>query len=132
MNFGDGPWTPLSGTFGKLLCPCRMFFRAQYSPTRRWTRQWWSNSVEVFTPLAHVKALGINISAGGMGMFAVANLPVGSEVEIEFEAPSLRKKHRIRGIIRHRALYLYGVEFMAKPLATLRPPLEKSEAERHE
>ena len=115
----------MSGIFGKLLCPGRMFFRAQYSPTRRWTRQWWSNSVEVFTPLAHVKALGINISAGGMGMFAVANLPVGSEVEIEFEAPSLRKKHRIRGIIRHRALYLYGVEFSGETTGNAQATVRK-------
>jgi hypothetical protein len=107
-----------------------MFFRAQYSPSRRWTRQWWSNSVEVFTPFAHMKALGINISAGGMGMFAVANLPVGSEVEIEFEAPHLQKRHRIRGIIRHRALYLYGVEFVAKPFTALAPRSDNSATER--
>jgi len=77
-----------------------------------------------------MKALGINISAGGMGMFAVANLPVGSEVEIEFEAPHLRKRHRIRGIIRHRALYLYGIEFVAKPFASMAPQSDESATER--
>jgi hypothetical protein len=89
-----------------------MFFRSQYSTPRRWPRQWWNSSVEVFTSSAHVKALGMNISAGGMGLFAVANLHVGSPIEIEFESPQSGKRHRLRGIVRHRALYLYGVEFV--------------------
>lgn len=89
-----------------------MFFRTQYSIPRRWPRQWWNNSVEVFTGSAHVKALGMNISVGGMGIFAVANLHVGSPIEIEFESPQSGKRHRLHAIIRHRALYLYGVEFV--------------------
>ena len=91
-----------------------MLFRTNYSAERRWPRQWWNSSVEVFTTSAHVKALGINISLGGMGLFAVANLHVGSPVEIEFESPASGKRHRLSGIVRHRALYLYGVEFLTK------------------
>jgi PilZ domain-containing protein len=91
-----------------------MLFRTNYSAERRWPRQWWNSSVEVFTTSAHVKALGINISLGGMGLFAVANLHVGSPVEIEFESPISGKRHRLSGIVRHRALYLYGVEFLTK------------------
>lgn len=89
-----------------------MFFRTQYSISRRWPRQWWNNSVEVITASTHVKALGMNISVGGMGLFAVANLHVGSPIEIEFDSPQSGKKHRLHGIVRHRALYLYGVEFV--------------------
>ena len=89
-----------------------MLFRTNYSAERRWPRQWWNNSVEVFTSSAHVKALGMNISVGGMGLFAVANLHVGSPIELEFESPQSGKRHRLRAIIRHRALYLYGVEFV--------------------
>lgn len=92
-----------------------MFFRTQYSMARRWPRQWWNSSVEVFTTSAHVKALGMNISVGGMGLFAVANLHVGSAIEIEFQSPESGKRHRLRGIVRHRALYLYGIEFISKP-----------------
>jgi PilZ domain-containing protein len=93
----------------------RMLFRNQYSPTRRSPRQWWNSSVEVFTASSHVKAIGMNISDGGMGLFAVANLAVGSEIELEFRVPETGIKTRLAGTIRHRALYLYGVEFLAQP-----------------
>ncbi len=92
-----------------------MLFRTNYSAERRWPRQWWNSSVEVFTASAHVKALGMNISVGGMGLFAVANLHVGSDIEVEFDSPNSGQKHRIRGVVRHRALYLYGIEFVNKP-----------------
>ncbi len=111
MNFGDGLPTSSRRHLGRATLPW-MFFRAQYSIPRRWPRQWWNNSVEVFTTSAHVKALGMNISVGGMGLFAVANLHVGSPIEVEFESPQSGKRHRLRGIVRHRALYLYGVEFV--------------------
>jgi hypothetical protein len=114
MNFGDGLPTSSPDRVRQLLC-LSMLFRTNYSAERRWPRQWWNSSVEVFTTSAHVKALGINISLGGMGLFAVANLHVGSPVEIEFESPESGKRHRLSGIVRHRALYLYGVEFLTKP-----------------
>lgn len=115
MNFSDGLPTSSPGNPRQLLCLSRMLFRANYSAERRWPRQWWNNSVEVFTTSAHVKALGMNISVGGMGLFAVANLHVGSNIEVEFDSPNSGQRHRIRGIVRHRALYLYGVEFLTKP-----------------
>ncbi len=94
-----------------------MLFRTKYSPSRRWKRQWWNRSVEVFTDSSHVKAIATNISVGGMGLFAVANLRVGSQIELEFDAPQAGKRHRLSGIVRHRALYLYGIEFVRKPLS---------------
>ncbi len=87
-----------------------MFFRNRYSVARRWPRHWWNSSVEVFTPAAHVRAIGMNISAGGMGLFAVANLQVGTHIEVEFEY-RVGSKRRMHGIVRHRALYLYGIQF---------------------
>ena len=105
-----------------------MFFRANYSPARRWPRQWWNSSVEVFTPSAHVKALGMNISLGGMGLFAVAHLRVGSNVEVEFQSPHSGQRHRIRGVVRHRAMYLYGVEFVTKPQFAAIPSASNFEA----
>ncbi len=87
-----------------------MLFRNRYSVARRWPRHWWSSSVEVFTPAAHVRAIGMNISTGGMGLFAVANLHVGTHIEVEFEYRA-GSKRRMRGIVRHRALYLYGIQF---------------------
>ena len=91
-----------------------MILRSSHAPARRWTRQWWDSSVEVFTTSAQVKAVGLNISDGGMGLFAVANLHVGSQIEVEFRSPRSGEKHRRRGTVRHRALYLYGIEFLRK------------------
>jgi PilZ domain len=89
-----------------------MIFKRSHSPTRRSRRQWINTSVQVFTGFAQLNALGINLSDGGMGLFAIANLPVGSQVQIEFVPPKTKTPVRMPAMIRHRALYLYGVEFL--------------------
>jgi hypothetical protein len=91
-----------------------MLFRSQYSRARRSPRHWWNSSVDVFTASTHVKAIGMNISGGGMGLFAVANLPVGSLIEVEFPSPESGLRTRLPGAIRHRALYLSGIEFLSQ------------------
>ena len=98
-----------------------MLFRSNYSPARRWSRQWWNRSVDVFADATHVKAIATNISVGGMGLFAVANLHVGSRIEVEFQAPQSGKTHRLSGVVRHRALYLYGIEFVREHSSCLDP-----------
>jgi PilZ domain len=67
----------------------------------------------VLTPTAHMDALGVNLSEGGMCFFSVANLRVGSHVDIEFRPPQAEEPVRVSGKIRHRALYLYGIEFLS-------------------
>jgi PilZ domain-containing protein len=57
-------------------------------------------------------ALGINLSEGGMCLFTVANLRIGSQIEIEFLPPRSKELVRVSGRVRHRALYLYGIEFL--------------------
>lgn len=54
-----------------------------------------------------------------MGLFAVANLPVGSQIEVEFPSPASGLRTRLPGTVIHRALYLYGIEFL--PEAENRP-----------
>lgn len=49
-----------------------------------------------------------------MGLFAVANLAVGSQIEVEFPSPESGLRTRLPGTIRHRALYLYGIEFLSE------------------
>lgn len=57
-------------------------------------------------------ALGINISEDGMGVFTVANMEIGSQVQVEFRTPEAPASFtRIAGAVRYRALYLYGIEF---------------------
>lgn len=113
-----------------------MIFRRNYSAVRRSPRQWWNSSVEVFTDSARVKAVGVNISDGGMCLFAVANLHVGSSVEVAYHEAESKKRVHLRGTVRHRALYLYGIEFFdgsesgtnplqrAIPNATVPSPLQ--------
>ena len=75
-------------------------------------RQFLNTSVRVITEIGAMDAIGINISQGGMGLFTVANLALGSPIEIEFRTPEGPMSFkRVAGTVRHRALYLYGIEF---------------------
>jgi hypothetical protein len=75
-------------------------------------RQLLNTSVRVITKHGSMDALGINISEDGMGVFTVANLEIGSQVEVEFRtAKTGASCTRIAGAVRYRALYLYGIEF---------------------
>ena len=82
---------------------------------RRRQRQLLNTSVRVFSGSRHLDALGINVSDSGMCLFAIANLPVGAQIEIEFLPQRCTERIRISGMVRHRALYLYGIEFLVDP-----------------
>jgi hypothetical protein len=57
-------------------------------------------------------AIGINISESGMGLFTVAHLGLGTHIEVEFRRPEKPASFtRLPAVVRHRALYLYGIEF---------------------
>ncbi|HTJ86383.1 MAG TPA: PilZ domain-containing protein [Terriglobales bacterium] len=91
-----------------------MIFKRSFPVTRRTQRQWINTTVRVLTPSAHMDALGVNLSEGGMCLFSVANLSVGSHIDIEFVPRRGHEPVRVSGKIRHRALYLYGIEFMSE------------------
>jgi hypothetical protein len=65
-----------------------------------------------------VDALSINVSDGGMYLFAAAHLGIGTQIEISFR---LGEKGLVRtwGIVRRRALYLYGIEFLKDHIAAV-------------
>jgi len=90
-----------------------MFLKRNFQPERRSHRQWINTSVQVFAGPGHMEALGVNLSDGGMCLFAIANLHVGSRIDIEYRPPHASDKVRVTGVVRHRALYLYGVEFLS-------------------
>lgn len=93
-----------------------MFLRRNFKQDRRRrNRQLLNTSVRVFTKSGCLEALGINISDHGMCLFTLANLPVNSQIQLEFLPPQCPKRMRISGTVRHRALYLYGIEFQASP-----------------
>ena len=79
---------------------------------RRRQRQLLNTSVQIFKGSACIDALGINLSDVGMGLFTLANLALGSQVQVEFVPPGRKERVRIPGTVRYRALYLYGIEFI--------------------
>jgi hypothetical protein len=89
-----------------------MLLRRTFKPDRRRNRrQLFNTSVRVFTRAGSLDALGINISDVGMCVFTMANLPIGSQIQVEFVPIHRKGVTRISATVRHRALYLYGIEF---------------------
>lgn len=84
---------------------------------RRWQRYPFDASVRVVVDHAPDKTVvngrGVHFSEGGICLFAAANLPVGSQVKVEFKTPHTDEPVRIRGKVRNRSVYLYGVEFLS-------------------
>jgi hypothetical protein len=58
-------------------------------------------------------ARGVTLSPGGMSLITLSNLPLGSQIDVEFMPPSSQEIVRLSGTVRSRALYLYGIEFFA-------------------
>jgi hypothetical protein len=79
---------------------------------RRTQRQWLTVPVHIDTRGARIDGISINVSKSGMYLFAAANLPVGSEMKMVYWDPNRRIQVQTCGIIRRRALYLYGIEFL--------------------
>jgi hypothetical protein len=80
---------------------------------RRWKRYSLNTSIRVLTDTAVINGRGIRMSEGGICLFAVVDLPVGSLIKVEFTNPGSRHPVRVHGAVRNRAVYLYGVEFLA-------------------
>jgi hypothetical protein len=65
-----------------------MFLRRNFKQDRRRRkRQLLNTSVRVFTKSGCIEALGVNISDVGMCLFTMANLPLGSQIQVEFLPP---------------------------------------------
>ena len=91
-----------------------MFLKRNFGPDRRRRkRQLLNTSVRVLSEHGPLEALGINISDVGMSLFTIANLELDSRIQIELLMPQSTERVQIEGIIRHRALYLYGVGFVS-------------------
>jgi hypothetical protein len=61
-----------------------------------------------------IDALGNVIGEGGVSLFIVAELPVGVEVEMVFTYSHSAQPIRMRGVVRNRAAYLFGIEFLVQ------------------
>jgi hypothetical protein len=84
---------------------------------RRWERQPFDAPLRVVVDHSAEKTIvparGVRLSEGGICLFAAANLPVGSHIKVEFTNPRTDESIRVRGKIRNRTVYLYGVEFLS-------------------
>src|SRR5882672_11861315 len=87
---------------------------------RRWQRFPFDGSVRVEVEHSVVATVvdgrGVRFSEGGICLFAAANPPVGSQVKVEFKTPHTHEPVRVRGKVRNRSVYLYGVEFLSDKL----------------
>lgn len=59
-----------------------------------------------------VNGRGSDISEGGLLIFAGVELKEGEEIFVEFTPPYSGEPIRVRGVVRNRTGYKYGVEFL--------------------
>ena len=90
---------------------------ARSKDQRQSPRQWVTVPVVLQNGGECVDALSINVSDGGMYLFAAANLGIGTQIEISFRLPGEKELVRTWGTVRRRALYLYGIEFLKDHIA---------------
>jgi hypothetical protein len=79
---------------------------------RRAERYWFNRSLRVITDSAVIEGQGVCISEGGMCVFSLTRLPIGAQIHIEMAMPPQGKVLRMPALVRYRAVYLYGVEFL--------------------
>ena len=89
-----------------------IFKRTFKADRRRQRRQILNTSVHIIAETAQLDALGINLSDVGMCLFVMANLPLKSQIQVEFLLPRSTEPVRLSATVRYRALYLYGIEFL--------------------
>jgi PilZ domain len=106
--------------FSRVVAGVRVHYRGTNDGKRRWRRHKSDAPIKILadnTGEAHViEGRCVQVSEGGMCFFALGNFTPGTEVCLEFvspssDAPDSGKPGRIRGTIRNRAVYLYGVEY---------------------
>lgn len=85
--------------------------------TRRWPRLHLDVPIRVIvhgpSKTSVIVARGNELNEGGMALTAGVELNLGDQTEIEFTPPYAGSPIRIRGIVRNRKGYRYGMEFVA-------------------
>lgn len=89
---------------------------------RRSTRQWIAVPVRIHAGELRVDGVTINVSEHGIYLFAAANLAVGTQIEIAYRPPRANKTVSACGIVRRRAVFLYGIEFLSDDTAPVDIP----------
>ena len=85
---------------------------------RRWRRHHLDVPIRVIVHRAAKTSVfvgrGNELSEGGLAITAGVELKTGDAAEIEFTPPYSGVPIRIRGVVRNRAGYRYGMEFVAQ------------------
>jgi hypothetical protein len=83
---------------------------------RRWERRLVDVPIRVvaddLTGKGVIPGRGTKMSAGGICLFALANLAIGAQIDVELTDSHRGTPVRVSGIVRNRIVYLYGVEFL--------------------
>jgi len=90
--------------------------------TARRTRRWPRSRLDVpLRVIVHgpskttvIVGRGNELNEGGMALTAGVELKLGDQTEIEFTPPYAVLPIRIRGVVRNRKEYRYGMEFVAE------------------
>ena len=99
----------------------KMLFVPAKSP-RRSPRQWIAVPIRIHAGELRVEGVTINVSEHGIYLFAAANLAVGTQIEIAYRPPRTNKTICACGIVRRRAVFLYGIEFLNDDTARVEIP----------
>jgi hypothetical protein len=83
---------------------------------RRWERRPVDVPIRVIadglTDAGVIFGRGSKMSEGGICLFALANLSIGAQIDVELVDSQSGSALRVSGIVRNRVAYLYGVEFL--------------------
>jgi hypothetical protein len=94
---------------------------------RRSPRKWITVPVRINSGDSTIDGIAINVSEGGMYLFAAANFSLGAEVEVAFRPGERSELVRTSGIVQRRALYLYAIEFLNNNIAVVTDHSSKEE-----
>ena len=86
---------------------------------RRWSRLNLSIPICVLVQrpdrLHIVSGRGTQLSKGGVALYAAFELDIGERVQVEFPDPESGPPLRIGAVVRNRAGYAYGLQFLLEP-----------------
>ena len=89
-----------------------------YGILRRWPRYQVDLPVRLIaqrpTKVAIVPGRGRELNRGGMAVLAGMELPLNEQVAVEFTPPYAGQPMRLRGFVRNRSGYKYGIEFITE------------------